>query len=106
MKIKTVQIQGLTPSRLHPGKGWEPGWEVGGDQGNGLLDKVGRRLWAALLGAIRLALGDNQSRLPARGWETSPPQVQPNKAAHPPLCHGFPDAATMELSENCDNSFY
>lgn len=84
MKIKTVQIQGLTPSRLHPGKGWEPGWEVGGDQGNGLLDKVGRRLWAALLGATRLALGDNQSRLPASGWETIPPQVQSNKAAHHP----------------------
>lgn len=38
MKIKTVQIRGLTPSRLHPGKGWEPGCSVG-DQGNGLLDE-------------------------------------------------------------------
>lgn len=56
MRSKTVSTQGLTPSRLHPGKGWEPGREVGGDEGDDLVDKAVRAPWAALPGAARLAL--------------------------------------------------
>lgn len=49
MNIKTIHTQGLSPSHLHIGMGLEPGQEVGGDQGIGLVDPLERELWAILL---------------------------------------------------------
>ena len=57
---------------------------------------VGRGPWAALLGALRLALGDNQSRLPASAWETATPQGQPCKVTRP-----FPVASQLLPPWSC-----
>lgn len=105
MEIKTVQTHGLTPSRFYPGKFWEPGRKVGGDQGNGLVTKLERELWTAFLGSHRLSLWDNQSRLFSNSWEIT----QLPSAAQ---LSGLPSAVASQLlppwscQEICDNSFY